>query len=142
MNGRSGMNPREAFAGSGSRARSWPLTSIRPDVGLSRPAIIRSVVVLPAPLGPRKPWISPGCTSRLTPLTAVNGPYVLTRSWRAIDMTVSAPFLPGARAAGFAPRKRNRQGAEIGRHCASQYWTRVWRQLQIEDRHLEAADEW
>ena len=31
---------------------------------------IRSVVVLPAPLGPRKPKISPRCTSKLTPRTA------------------------------------------------------------------------
>ena len=43
-------------------------------VGFSSPAIIRIVVVLPAPFGPRKPWISPGCTSRLTPSTAVNVP--------------------------------------------------------------------
>ena len=35
---------------------------------------MRMVVVLPAPLGPRKPWISPGATSRLTPSTAVNEP--------------------------------------------------------------------
>jgi hypothetical protein len=63
----------------GSRARSWLLTRMRPEVGLRRPAIIRIVVVLPAPLGPRKPWISPGLTSRLTPSTAVKVPYFLTR---------------------------------------------------------------
>ena len=33
---------------------------MRPAVGLSSPAIMRIVVVLPAPFGPRKPWISPG----------------------------------------------------------------------------------
>ena len=45
---------------------------------------MRIVVVFPAPFGPRKPWISPGFTSRLTPSTAVKLPYVLTRSWMAI----------------------------------------------------------
>src|SRR5258708_39871658 len=80
MNGRSGMKPREALAASGARARSWPLMVIRPLVGLSSPAMMRMVVVLPAPFGPRKPWISPGSTERLTPSTAVKEPYVLTRA--------------------------------------------------------------
>ena len=34
---------------------------------------MRIVVVLPAPFGPRNPWISPGATSRLTPSTAREG---------------------------------------------------------------------
>ena len=34
------MKPSEAFASSGSFATSWPLTSTRPDVGFSSPAII------------------------------------------------------------------------------------------------------
>src|SRR5262245_48059372 len=84
MKGRSGMKPRDALAASGSRARSWPLIVMRPPVGLSRPAIMRMVVVLPAPLGPRNPWISPGATSRLTPSTAVNEPYFLTSASTAI----------------------------------------------------------
>jgi len=54
------------------RLRLLPFTVTLPEVGFSNPAIIRSVVVLPAPFGPRKPWISPGCTSRVTPSTAVN----------------------------------------------------------------------
>src|SRR3954469_24368780 len=84
MNGRSGMNPSDIFASSGRAARSWPFTRIRPDVGFSSPAIMRIVVVLPAPFGPRKPWISPGSTDRLTPSTAVNGPYFLTSVSTAI----------------------------------------------------------
>jgi hypothetical protein len=35
------------------------------QLGLVRPSSISRVVVLPAPLGPRKPKISPGSTSRL-----------------------------------------------------------------------------
>src|SRR5262249_3620335 len=84
MKGRSGMKPSAALAASGSAARSWPLMVTFPRVGLSSPAIMRMVVVLPAPLGPRKPWISPGATSRLTPSTAVKDPYVLTSDSTAI----------------------------------------------------------
>ena len=57
---------RLGLAGRGRGRRS----STRPEVGFSSPAIMRMVVVLPAPFGPRKPWISPGATSRLTPSTA------------------------------------------------------------------------
>ena len=39
-----------------------PATSAVPDDGLSRPRIIRIVVDLPAPLGPRNPVTVPGCT--------------------------------------------------------------------------------
>ena len=35
------MKPSDAFAASGSVARSWPLTRMRPAVGFSSPAIIR-----------------------------------------------------------------------------------------------------
>ena len=48
MNGRSGMKP-SALRRFGSRSRSWLSTRMRPDVGFSSPAIIRIVVVLPAP---------------------------------------------------------------------------------------------
>jgi len=43
------------FASSGARARSWPQMVTVPADGCSRPASILMVVVLPAPLGPRKP---------------------------------------------------------------------------------------
>ncbi len=44
----------------------------------NRPASRRSNVVLPAPLGPRRPRISPGRRSRSTSSTAVRGPYRMT----------------------------------------------------------------
>src|SRR5262245_40448568 len=47
-----------------------PSTSIRPESGFSRPAIERSVVVLPQPEGPSRVNISPCFTLRLTSLTA------------------------------------------------------------------------
>ena len=45
-----------------------------PSSGRSSVAQIRMVVVLPAPLGPMKPQISPGCTAKETSSTAVNLP--------------------------------------------------------------------
>ena len=41
-----------------------------PVVGAARPTRIRSVVVLPAPLGPRKPVTRPGSTVKLRLRTA------------------------------------------------------------------------
>jgi hypothetical protein len=49
---------------------STPAISAWPEVGASTVASILSVVVLPAPFGPTKPWISPGATCRSTPATA------------------------------------------------------------------------
>src|SRR5438105_8491744 len=51
-------------------ARSQPATRAVPPLGASSVESMRSVVVLPAPLGPRKPKISPRRTSRSTPATA------------------------------------------------------------------------
>jgi hypothetical protein len=51
--------------GSRSSTRALPL------VGWSRPARILSVVVLPAPLGPRKPTRSPRAIVNETPSTAL-----------------------------------------------------------------------
>src|SRR5882757_8455587 len=50
-----------------------------PSVGVSRPSAARSVVVLPAPLGPRKPVTWPGSTVKLRSRTASIGPNRLVR---------------------------------------------------------------
>ena len=50
--------------------RSWPL----PAVGVTRPSRVRRVVVLPAPLGPRKPTTVPWSTSKLRSSTATTSP--------------------------------------------------------------------
>src|SRR4051794_38407887 len=57
-----------------SRTTSCPSTVAVPPVGVSSVASIRTVVVLPAPLGPRKATTSPSSTCRSTPLTAGTGP--------------------------------------------------------------------
>src|SRR5271167_3448471 len=50
------------------------------------------VVVLPAPLGPRKPNTSPVATSKSTPRTACTSPNVLTRLLTVIADVGSAPL--------------------------------------------------
>jgi hypothetical protein len=43
----------------GTADMSWPSISIRPEVGRSKPASMRSSVVLPQPEGPRRAKNSP-----------------------------------------------------------------------------------
>ena len=48
------------------------------------PIIMRIVVVLPAPFGPRKPKTSPFSIESSRSRTAVNSPYFLLSCWKAI----------------------------------------------------------
>ncbi len=59
----------------GSRSR---IVSVPSEIGETQ-ATIRMVLVLPAPLGPRKPKLSPGATSKSMASTAVNEPNRLVR---------------------------------------------------------------
>src|SRR5436309_2181913 len=139
MNGRSGMKPREALAASALVARSCPLISTRPAVGLSSPAMIRIVVVLPAPFGPRKPWISPGATSRLTPSTAVKAPYFLTRFSTRI-ITLPRRPRPAAPALAIPARERDVHRPHIGRGPADEHGRGAGRDLEVEDPEPRPAD--
>ncbi|MNL69975.1 hypothetical protein D3C87_1949070 [compost metagenome] len=56
-------------------------TSMDPLLGVSKPAIIRRMVVLPQPDGPSREMNSPLSKAKLTPLTTVVCPKVLTRFW-------------------------------------------------------------
>ena len=49
---------------------SSPANMILPPLGLTRPEIVRSVELLPAPLEPMSVTICPSCTSNEMPLTA------------------------------------------------------------------------
>ena len=49
---------------------SWPHTLTEPADGAMKPAIMRIVVDLPAPLAPRNPSTSPGFTENETSSTA------------------------------------------------------------------------
>src|SRR4051812_7882619 len=51
-----------------------------PESGWTSPSSMRSVVVLPAPLGPRKPVTLPGSTTKLSWSTARTLPNVLVRA--------------------------------------------------------------
>src|SRR2546425_3251801 len=53
-----------------SRTTSWPSTVMVPRSGVSKVARIESSVVLPAPLGPRRPKIEPRSTASETPRSA------------------------------------------------------------------------
>ena len=62
--------PMRATAAWGARATSRPSTVMRPALGAINPANMRSVVVLPAPLGPSRPVMWPLGALRLTSRTA------------------------------------------------------------------------
>jgi hypothetical protein len=47
---------------------------MEPDAGLTRPSIALSVLVFPAPLGPRRPKISPSLIENDRPWTAAVEP--------------------------------------------------------------------
>src|SRR5580700_8786342 len=64
---------------SGCVATSKPATHAFPAVGASKPHRIRIVVDFPAPLGPRKPKISPRFTSSEMLSTATKSPKRLVR---------------------------------------------------------------
>src|SRR3979411_2153996 len=67
------------FASSGDSATSCPPTLTLPEVAGMKPVIMRMVVDLPAPFGPRKPSTSPRATLNEMPSTARFAPNVLTR---------------------------------------------------------------
>lgn len=67
------------------------MTEISPAVGWSKPESILRVVVLPAPLGPKNPTISPGATSKEMFFTAST-----SRVVRETRLLIAAPN-PGSR---------------------------------------------
>src|ERR1051325_6779546 len=69
-----------AFDLTGSATTSTSATRTVPLVGSDSPAMMRMVVVLPAPLGPRKPKISPRSAVSDNRSTAVKSPYFFVRS--------------------------------------------------------------
>src|SRR4051794_15123755 len=76
----SGSTPIKERACRGSFHTSTPPTQTDPEVGRNSPTIILIVVLLPAPLGPRKPKNSPRLTVKLRLSTAFFWPNTRTRS--------------------------------------------------------------
>src|SRR3954470_10892737 len=77
-------------------ATSWPATSAAPPLGRTSVHSMLIVVDLPAPLGPRKPNVSPGWTSKSMPRTASISSKRLTRPCTRI----AGPPAPGPSAGG------------------------------------------
>src|SRR6266545_3729471 len=73
----SGMYPMCFRDSSDCSTTSKPATVALPEVGGRYADSILSVVLLPAPLGPRNPTTSPLGTVKVTESTARCGPYVL-----------------------------------------------------------------
>ncbi len=62
------------LAATGAFSMSCPQTLTCPAVGEMKPAIMRMVVDLPAPLAPRNPSTSPGATLKVKSSTASLSP--------------------------------------------------------------------
>ena len=67
---------------------------IVPEVGVSRPAIIRRLVVLPQPEGPSRQTNSPSPISRLRSWAAVKAPKVLVTFWNSTDAMGAYALMP------------------------------------------------
>src|ERR1035437_488742 len=78
----------------GSLSRSAPAIVASPPLGGSRVASIRRVVVLPAPLGPRNPKISPFSRLRSTPLTASTLPWRVLKVRRRPRVSIIGIGIP------------------------------------------------
>src|SRR5574337_77827 len=90
----SGRTPRRRRTAIGSTAASMPSTSTCPESGFIRVYSIRRVVVLPAPLGPSSPVISPSQAAKLTPSTAFTLPKALCRFLTSIMTRTSRGLVP------------------------------------------------
>src|SRR5882757_3814314 len=80
------------FFGSVSPLRRAPSTSTSPLSGVTSPAIIDTVVVLPAPFGPSSPTRVPRLTANETSSTATSGPNDFRRCWM-LSMSLSLEHL-------------------------------------------------
>ena len=72
-------SPRRQISLGGRPPMGWPSSVIDPAVGAYRPAITLKVVLLPDPLGPIRPRISPLAKPNDTASTAVKPPNFFVR---------------------------------------------------------------
>src|SRR5579875_194856 len=131
------------FTSMGCSITSKPQTRAVPPVGARKPAIIRMVVDLPAPLGPRKPSTSPRPTAKLTSSTATIGPKCFERDWTSIILAqpsvqfvlVRPAMSEHASLTGMQiPSRRSPSWADIG-EAADKIKTKD----SVEDRQLHLA---
>jgi hypothetical protein len=81
-------SPPTSRKGHASSQNRFPSISVDPEVGASKPMIMRIVVDLPDPLGPRNPVTAPGRTSKVRSLTAVAVPYRLVNECAVIMIEI------------------------------------------------------
>src|SRR5215210_4069831 len=87
-----------------------------PLSGSERPTSMRIVVVLPAPLGPRKPVMVPGSQRNVTSETTVRPPSRLVSAWVSIMDADSRPASPATTARGLSlQRPAAVVGSDFGR---------------------------
>src|SRR4051794_36163079 len=107
--------PRRACCSRDAWVTSRPRKRMLPSVGWASPARQLKNVLLPAPLGPIRPMISPSATSRSAPSTALNEPNALTMACASRNTGRA----PGRGTAGLArreglPERRHAAGLEAG----------------------------
>ena len=88
-----------------------PNSSASPSVGANRPVSIFIVVVLPQPLEPTKPKISPRSMVKLTRSTAVKSPKRQVRSRAVMTGLVGRRYAAGFAAAGGPARRSSGSSA-------------------------------
>src|ERR1035438_9781308 len=108
-----GITPMRARTALGSRMISWPATTAVPLEGGTSVVNIRISVLLPAPLGPSRPKISPGGTVKLTLSTASSVPKRLLMA----HTSIAAPSGDGfCFSIALILRARNRRTRRQHRH--------------------------
>src|SRR3954451_24022181 len=98
--------------GSGSAVNGCPLIVALPWVGLTSPSSIRSVVILPAPLGPRKPTTRPTSAVNDRLSTANTEPNRLVRPATSIACAIEGQVYQGLR----GQRRLRGAGDLVGEH--------------------------
>src|SRR5918995_1723256 len=123
----------------GTPVMSWPSIRMRPVSGVSKPAIIRSKVVLPQPEPPKRANSSPRRMSRSTPSTAVIAPKRLATP---AMLTIGSAFKSSSRLHhGPQPGALARllgaaggDGVELGAHVGRRIDQRVARDVLGQQR--------
>src|SRR5512132_2567307 len=121
--------------GSGSSRYGRPSILVLPAVGVTSPSRVRRVVVLPAPLGPRKPTTVPWSTSKLRSSTATMSPKRLVSPWMVMTAMASSSAPPACSSRPVTSRALNtarRYEAEVAASSAPGGQLRVGRQVHAE----------
>src|SRR5690606_19287361 len=106
---------RAARRSTSSPSSDSPANSIEPEAARTRPMTAIRVVVLPAPLEPTRPTVSPSATSRETPRTAGTREYSTLRSAIAsiLESLLAEVGLEHARVRADLARRSLGQGAAL-----------------------------